>query len=109
MRRIVLAAALTVSAALSGIAAAADTHACDRTCLNKMVDAYLAALVAHDPGKVPLASDVKFVENVVRTKPGEGLWKTASEVPTTFKIYVPDPIAGQVGFIGVMKEDGKPV
>jgi len=38
-------------------------------------------------------------------KPGEGLWKTASEAATTFKIYVPDPTAQQIGFIGVMKEE----
>ncbi len=42
-------------------------------------------------------------------KPGEGLWKTASEGPTTFKIYVPDPVAQQVGFMCVMKQDGKPI
>ncbi len=93
----------------TSIAAAADARTCDRFCLDKLVDSYLAALVAHDPSKVPLAPNVKFVENVVRMKPGEGFWKTASEVPTTFKIYVPDPVAGQVGFIGVMKENGKPV
>ncbi len=42
-------------------------------------------------------------------KPGEGLWKTASALPTTFKIYVPDPVSEQVGFLGVMQESGKPV
>jgi hypothetical protein len=96
-------------AASMGLASAADKPACDRACLNGMADSYLAALVAHDTRKVTLAPDVKFVENVTRMKPGEGLWNTASEVPTTFKIYVPDPVAAQVGFIGVMKEDGKPI
>jgi hypothetical protein len=74
-----------------------------------MVDTYLAALVAHDTSKAPLAKDVKFVENVERVQPGAGLWKTASAVPTTFRIYVPDPVAGQVGFIGMMEESGKPI
>jgi hypothetical protein len=69
----------------------------------------VAALVAHDPSKVPLAADVKFVENVTPMKPGEGLWKTASEAPTTFAVYVPDPVSEQVGFIGMMKADGKPI
>ena len=82
---------------------------CDRACLDKMVDSYLAAVVAHDPSRVPIAPGAKFVENAVRAKPGEGLWKTASEAPTTFRIYVPDPDAGQVGFMGMMKEDGKPI
>ncbi len=82
---------------------------CNRACLKDLANSYLAALVAHDPSKVPLAADVKFVENVTPMKPGEGLWKTASEAPTTFAIYVPDPVSEQVGFIGMMKADGKPI
>jgi hypothetical protein len=93
---------------ISGTTSAAGKP-CDRACLDKLVDTYLAALVAHDPSKAPLAANVTFVENIERKKPGEGLWKTASAVPTTFKIYVPDPVAGQVGFIGMMQEDGKPI
>jgi hypothetical protein len=96
--------ALLLSTAVFGQAAP-----CDRACLNKLVDTYLAAVVAHDPARVPIAPDARFVENTKPMKPGEGLWKTASEAPTTFKIYVPDPVAGQIGFIGMMKEDGKPV
>ena len=98
-----------VFAGLQGLAHAAKESSCDRACLNAQVDSYLAALVAHDPARVPLAADVKFVENTVPMRPGEGFWKTASEVPTTFKIYVPDPVAQQVGFIGVMQEGDKPV
>jgi hypothetical protein len=83
--------------------------ACDRGCLNALADSYLAALVAHDPSKVPIAANVRFVENVTAMKPGDGLWKSASGVPTTFKIYVPDPVSQQIGFLGVMQENGKPV
>lgn len=82
---------------------------CNSACLDGMVDSYFAALVAHDPARLPIAPDATFVENTVRMKPGEGLWKTASQAPTTFKIYVPDPVAGQVGFIGMMQADGKPI
>lgn len=82
---------------------------CDRACLDKTLDAYLAALVAHNPGHVAIAADAKFVENTKPMKPGDGLWKTASELPTTFKIYVPDPTAQQIGFLGMMKEEGKPI
>ena len=82
---------------------------CDRACLNEKVDSYLAALVAHDPSRVAFAANVKFVENTVPMKPGEGLWKTASGIPTNFAIYVPDPTAQQVGFMGVMREGDKPV
>jgi hypothetical protein len=97
---------LSLVAATGSVAIAAK---CDRACLDKTVDTYIAAMVAHDPSRVTFGSDVKFVENTEPMKPGEGLWKTASEAPTTFKIYVPDPVAEQVGFIGMMKEDGKPI
>jgi hypothetical protein len=105
--RVGLMAALSVGFVVT--AAAAGPDPCNRACLKDLAKSYVAALVAHDPSKVPLAADVKFVENVTPMKPGEGLWKTASEAPTTFAIYVPDPVAEQVGFIGIMKADGKPV
>jgi hypothetical protein len=81
----------------------------DRACLNTLVDSYLAALAAHDPSNVPIAPNAKFVENVTPMKVGEGLWRTASAAPATFKIYVPDPVASQVGFLGVLEEDGAAV
>jgi hypothetical protein len=92
---------------IAGMAQAADTGL-DRAALLRLADTYLAALVAHDPGQVPLAGDVKVVENVTRIKPGEGLWKTATSGPTEFKIVVPDPVLQQVGGLVVMQTDGKP-
>jgi hypothetical protein len=106
------AAAAVVAAAALAAAANAQPNAsrtCDRACLNALVDSYLAALVAHDPSKVAFAPNAKLVENVKAMKPGEGLWATASAPPTTFKIYIPDPVSQQAGFLGVLQEDGKPV
>jgi hypothetical protein len=80
----------------------------DRAQLLKLADDYFAALVAHDPKKVPLAADVKFVEQVKRLQIGEGLWKTTSSGPTEFRIVVPDPVSQQVGGIVVLGSDGKP-
>ena len=82
---------------------------CDRQCLKAEVNRYLAALVAHDPSRVPIAANARFVENTEPTAIGQGLWKTASALPSTFMIYVPDPLARQVGFLGVMQEEGKPI
>ncbi|HXS28474.1 MAG TPA: hypothetical protein VN730_12485 [Steroidobacteraceae bacterium] len=109
MAFILAAAALLADAPPARAEAAPEPRPCNRACLDHVVDAYLAALVAHDPSRVPIAADAKFVENTKPTIPGEGLWKTASAVPTTFKIYVPDPVAEQVGFLGMMQEDGKPI
>jgi hypothetical protein len=98
-------------AALAGAAFAQGAGAgkpLDRPALIKLADDYFAALLAHDPRKVPLASDVKIVENAKRIKPGEGLWKTTSAAPTEFKIVVPDTLSQQVGGMAMIQTDGKP-
>ena len=81
----------------------------DREPLVRLMDQYLEALVKHDPSGLPLAADVKLVENINPTPFGEGFWKTATGGPTEFKIYVSDPIENQVGFMGMMEDAGKPV
>ena len=105
-------AALAMAAAglgLLGAGSQAGAAPCDRACLIGITDRYLAAVVAHDPSKAPLAPGVVFVENLKRMKPGEGLWKDASGAPTAFRIYVPDVKLQQVGWIGVLQENGKPM
>jgi hypothetical protein len=83
--------------------------ACDRACLIGIADTYFAALAAHDPKKAPMAANARFTEQTKQLAVGDGLWKTISEGPTTFKIYVPDPVVGQLGAIVVLKDGGKPV
>ena len=80
---------------------------CDRDCLNGFVDQYLAALAARDASRLPVASTVRFTENGTMLKLGEGLWGTANGLGT-FRLYTDDPAAGQVGFIGVVKEWDRP-
>ncbi len=80
---------------------------CDRACLNGLVDQYLAALVAHDPARLPLAKTVRFAENGQTLKLGDGMWGPASGL-RTYKLYFADPQAGQVGFFGVVEENGHP-
>jgi hypothetical protein len=81
---------------------------CERECLIKMADNYLSALVSHTPKKVPLADDVRMVENANPIKPGEGLWKTTTAGPSAFKIIVPDAVSQQVGGMVIMQSEGKP-
>ena len=95
--------------ALLGSAASASAKTCDRACLIGITDQYLAAVVAHDPSKAPLAPHVMFVENLKRMQPGEGLWKTATGGPTAFRIYVPDVAWRQAGWMGVVQQNGKPM
>jgi len=106
MKTIVLAipALLFVSSSAAAQGAAA---ACDRGCLLSAADAYLAALVAHDPSKAPMAPNAKFTEQTRVLKVGQdGLWKSAISVSPTFKIPVPDPVSQQIGLIVMMKAQG---
>ena len=36
------------------------TYACDRACLTKVIDAYVAGLIASDPARVPFAPGAKL-------------------------------------------------
>jgi len=65
----------------SNIAANAqsDDTACSRENLKGLVDKYFAALEAHDPSGLPLASDVKYTENGVELAVGKGFWQTAGK------------------------------
>ena len=87
---------------------ASAAQQCDRACLVGLMDQYLAAVVKHDPTGVPIASDVKLVENLKQIPVGKGLWQTATGGPTDFKVYAADPDQGQIGFIGVIEENKKP-
>ncbi len=116
MKRVTMPAlAATLAAALFSGTAAGQARlfgapgACDRTCLVDTAKTYLAALVKHDPAAAPLAAELRFVENAKVTKAGEGLWQTASAVPGDFALYVPDAVSGQIGFIGMLQESGKPI
>ncbi len=100
----VLAAAFVLFAG----AGSAQAQTCNRACLIKLTDDYVAALVKHDPKAVPLASDVRFVENVKRTRIGDGLWSTASGGPTKFSVHVPDAANQTAGWIGMIENKGEP-
>jgi len=78
----------------------AKANDCDRVCLNGFVDQYMAAVVAHDPSKLPHSANARYTENNVEMKLGEGLWQT-SDGWGSYKVYVDDPQTGQVGFLGV--------
>jgi hypothetical protein len=101
MRKLVNVAAAACFA-LAGTALNAAESACDRACLIGVADTYLAAIAAHDPSKAPLSEHVAFVENIKKTRVGQGIWAAAAGKATAFKIYVPDPVAGQIGLMTVI-------
>src|SRR5207245_6619465 len=78
---------------------------CDRACLEGVVNQYLAAVVAHDPKRLPLSEDVMYTENDQVLKVGDGFWKTAAGLGN-YKHYFADPEVGQAAFMGPMQEAG---
>ena len=94
----------------SGPAPVEQAYDYSREDMIELMDQYLAALVNHDPAGVPLAEDVKLVENTEVLPIGKGLWENATGPGTTdYKIYVADPVLGQIGYMGLLQEKNKPV
>jgi hypothetical protein len=81
---------------------------CDRTCLIGIMDGYMNAIFKHDLKAVPpLAIDVRMTENTGIMDVGEGvLWRSKVE-PTSFKIYIADPVDGQVALQARLKIEGQ--
>jgi hypothetical protein len=78
---------------------------CDRACMENVMNQYLAALVAHDPKRLPLSKDVMYTENAQRVEPGDGFWKTVEGQGNYTQIFA-DPEFGQAAFMGTMREAG---
>jgi hypothetical protein len=91
--------------ALGAASAGAAEQSCGRECLAGVLNSYLQALVSHDPGKMSVARNVKYTENGVRLNLGDGLWQTASAMPT-YRLDVIDEEAHQVGMLGRISENG---
>jgi hypothetical protein len=100
--------ALRVAPALGGQSNLPAKTGCDRACLDGFVDSYLDALAAGDPSRLPLTLTVKFTEDGERLNLGDGLWNTATG-RGSYKFYMEDVQAGQVGFFGTMREAGEPI
>jgi hypothetical protein len=81
---------------------------CERACLEKVIDDVIAAMAAHDPKRVPLSADVKYTENAQVVQVGDGFWKTSQGVGN-YKHYFADPEAGQVAFMGTVREADAPL
>jgi hypothetical protein len=76
----------------------------DRQGLIDLMTDYFEALVSKDQSTVPMAANIKFVENTAKIPVGDGLWVTASGGPGEFRIDAADPEAQQVASLAMMKE-----
>ena len=80
-----------------------SAQGCDRACLGRLLDAYLEAVVAHDPSRAPLAETFRYTENAIEMRAGEGLWKTATALGSVQRRYL-DPVSGQAAYFGLIEE-----
>jgi hypothetical protein len=88
-------------------ARAADPD-CNRECLRTFITRYLDAMVAHKPGALPLAANVRFTEDTVDMKLGDGLWKRASKI-RPYRLDILDATQGVAASQVVVEEAGYPV
>jgi hypothetical protein len=89
----------------AGTASAAD---CDRECLRGFITQYLNAMAAHTPGVLPLAANIRFTEDTVDMKLGDGLWKQASKI-RPYRLDILDTAQGVAASQVVVEEAGSPV
>jgi hypothetical protein len=80
---------------------------CDRECLRGFITRYLDAMVSHDPKALPTSNTVRFTEDTVERKLGEGLWKTASQL-RSYREDILDVRQGVAASQVVVEENGSP-
>lgn len=88
--------------------ARAANGGCNRDCLRGFITRYLDAMVAHTPGALPVAANVRFTEDTVDMKLGDGLWKQASKI-RPYRLDVLDVAQGVAASQVVVEESGAPV
>src|SRR4029453_7734920 len=81
---------------------------CDRACLEGIAEQYLDALVAKDPKKLQVASNLKYTENGQRLLLGDSLWNSITG-RGTYKLHIADETAGQIVTFSTMREAGNPM
>ncbi len=71
------------------------TPACDRACLTRVVDTYVAGLIANDPARVPFAPNAKLTLNDDVVAAGKLFWDQAASVQA--RIDIANPRWGDTG------------
>jgi len=85
----------------------AATPDCDRACLRGFITQYLDAMLTHNPGTLPLSDKVRFTEDTVEMKLGEGLWKNASKI-RSYRQDILDVRQGVAASQVVVEDAGSP-
>jgi hypothetical protein len=88
---------------ITGCEAPSTKEGCDRACLGNALDRYLEAVVAHDPGKAPVALGFRQTENAINVAPGRGVWQSVTALGEVQRKYF-DAVTGQAGYYGTVME-----
>lgn len=102
------AAGLLLTTVLAGCSAANAGPVCDRECLIKLTQAYVAGLEGNSTQGVTFSDEARIVENLKPIKAGEGLWKDVTGAGSSFSVIVPDEANQTAGWIGMVERAGKP-
>src|SRR5262245_5039271 len=100
--------ALVFAAAVFLVPSPSFGQRCDRTCLGDFITRYLNAMMKHDPELLQRSSRVRFTEDTVEMKLGEGLWKTITGLRPYRQDFI-DVREGMAGTHTVVEENGMPV
>jgi hypothetical protein len=98
---------LTLALIAAGTTAQAAGPDCDRACLRGFITQYLDAMLTHNPRTLPLSDKVRFTEDTVDMKLGDGLWKNASKI-TSYRQDILDVRQGVAASQVVVEEGGMP-
>jgi hypothetical protein len=96
----------TAGGAAGGQDGGSSPGTCDRACLIGVLSKYLDALAARNAMSVPVSMTLKYTDNGVAAKLGDGLWKTASSLVAGERMDFADPMTGQVASQLVINENG---
>ncbi|MFO1402896.1 MAG: hypothetical protein U1F30_17090 [Steroidobacteraceae bacterium] len=80
----------------------------DRAFLERTLDTYLDALIAHDPARAPFAQDAIFADNDQPLPLGEGTWRTLERLGR-YRHHFAEPENGLAGVIANAFENGQGV
>lgn len=84
------------------------TFPCDRACLTRVVDTYIAGLIANDPARLPLAPGAKLTLNDDIVTPARLFWDAAARVQA--RVDIANPRWGDTGTQAVITNaDGSQV
>ncbi|KAF2793440.1 hypothetical protein K505DRAFT_244420 [Melanomma pulvis-pyrius CBS 109.77] len=85
-----------------------NSKSCDRSCLDKILDQVLQAILNNNTSSLSLANEVRYSENGQFLPLGDGLWETVGSISKPgvddYAARFSDPETGTVAYWGITKE-----